>query len=225
MLKNNEIGEKIKKARILRGISQAKFAEELGIAASAVAAYETGKRIPKIELREEMARVLMIDPLELAGLGLTEDDERRILNKLLMKYSKDIVKNDDGTISAIFYEDYAHFQEIYNELHAPVIRNEEYSFEKPYKIDISPLIGKEDYADFWLESWPLFDYCQVIKRCIPESSLNDDALKNHIIEITKQNMNAIYFSRSEDQLRKYAKEFNKSCKAKQHLEKSEKKSD
>ena len=224
MLKNNEIGEKIKKARMLRGISQAKFADELGIAASAVAAYETGKRIPKIELREQMARVLMVDPLELSGLDLTEDDERRILNKLLMKYSKDIVKNDDGTISAILYEDYAHLQEIYNELHAVVIRNDEYSFEQPYKIDISPLIGKEDYADFWLESWPLFDYCQVLKRCIPGTSVNEDALKKHIIEITRQNMDAIFFSRNEEQLRKYAKDFNKSFRAKQHIQKSEKKS-
>lgn len=221
MLKNNVIGEKIKNARLLRGIPQQKFAEELGIAASAVAAYESGKRVPKIELREQMARVLMIDPLELAGLDLTEDDERRILNKLLMKYSKNIVKNEDGTVSAVFDEDYGNLQEIYERLHTFEIDSYiGFDIDNPIKIDILPAAHKEELAEFWLESWPIFDYLQVLKRCLPESKQDNEEFKKRLIDVTQQNMNAIFYSKSEEQFRKYIEDFKKSCKVKQQVDKS-----
>ena len=216
MLKNNVIGEKIKNARNLRGISQAKLAEELGIASSAVAAYETGKRIPKIELREQIARVLMTDPIELSGLELTEDDERRLLNKLLMKYSKDIIKNEDGTVSAVFPEEYANLHEVYKRLHElDVDGYMVFDGDVPFQIDLFPESEKEMIADYWLESWPLFDYCQVIKRCIPEDKQKDEKIVNRLMFVTKQHMSANYFSKNEDQFKQYMQDFYKAQEMKQ----------
>lgn len=207
----------------MRGISQAKLAEELGIASSAVAAYETGKRIPKIELREQIARVLMADPLELSGLELNEDDERRLLNKLLMKYSKDIVKNDDGTISAVFPEDYKNLQEIHKRIHEfDVDGYTSFEGDIPLQINLFPENEKESLAEYWLESWPLFDYCQVIQRCIPEEKQKDENIVKRMTYVTKQHMSSNYFSKNEEQFEKYVQDFNKAQKAKQQMDKKNK---
>ncbi|MBR5649068.1 helix-turn-helix domain-containing protein [Pseudobutyrivibrio sp.] len=223
MLKNNVIAEKIKKARNMRGISQAKLAEELGIASSAVAAYETGKRIPKIELREQIARVLMADPLDLSGLELTEDDERRIFNKLLIKYSKDIVKNNDGTISVVLPEEYANLQEMYKQLFDFKIDTyNAFVDDISFQIDMFPESNKENFLDYWLESWPLFDYLQVIKRCIPEEKQADENVIKRMKYVTEHHMSSNYYSKNEEQFKQYVHDFNNAQKAKKQSDKKNK---
>lgn len=83
MSKNN-IGENIRKYRMMAGFTQAELAEKLSevegktIAASAVAGYENGQRTPKVEIRVQMARILGVDPVGLSGIELDESDEKRL---------------------------------------------------------------------------------------------------------------------------------------------------
>ena len=106
MSKNN-IGENIRKYRMMAGFTQAELAEKLSevegktIAASAVAGYENGQRTPKVEIRVQMARILGVDPVGLSGIELDEMDEKRLLCKLLSKYASDISLTEDGTVNVI----------------------------------------------------------------------------------------------------------------------------
>ena len=112
------IGDIIKKCRMRKGYSQAKLASELGVAPSAVAFYEAGKRVPKIEIREKIAKILGADPVELSGLDLSEADEIRLMNKLLVKYAKSIQVirdsgSNNGCVSVVLPKSFATFAEKY----------------------------------------------------------------------------------------------------------------
>ena len=112
MSKNN-IGENIRKYRMMAGFTQAELAEKLSevegktIAASAVAGYENGQRTPKVEIRVQMARILGVDPVGLSGIELDEMDEKRLLCKLLSKYASDITLNEDGSVGVELPDDFA----------------------------------------------------------------------------------------------------------------------
>lgn len=94
MLKNN-IGENIRKYRIMAGLTQAELAEKLSelegktIATYAVAGYENGQRTPTVEIRVQMVRILGVYPVGLSGIEFDETDEKRLLCKLLSKYASD----------------------------------------------------------------------------------------------------------------------------------------
>ena len=84
------IGTTIKKYRLMKNKTQIQLAQDVEISAPGLAAYESGKRVPKIELREQIAKALETDPVALSGLELSENDEIRLLNKLLVKYCLDM---------------------------------------------------------------------------------------------------------------------------------------
>ena len=96
------IGTTIKKYRLMKNKTQIQLAQDVEISAPGLAAYESGKRVPKIELREQIAKALETDPVALSGLELSENDEIRLLNKLLVKYCLDMsitsYQKDDITI-------------------------------------------------------------------------------------------------------------------------------
>jgi predicted transcriptional regulator/DNA-binding XRE family transcriptional regulator len=60
------IGAKLKRARNYTGFSQAKLAEELGVHTTAVAHFEAGRRSLTPRQRQDIARVLKIDPDDLS---------------------------------------------------------------------------------------------------------------------------------------------------------------
>lgn len=74
------LGEVIKKERKKAGLTQAELGRKLGVSASMIAQYETGKRIPKIATLQKIARALGVDfwqiiPTKLMASPLSELDE------------------------------------------------------------------------------------------------------------------------------------------------------
>ena len=61
-----EVGEKIKKARKAKGLTQEQLGELVGFQSqSPIAQWELGIRIPKLETIVKISRALQINPLEL----------------------------------------------------------------------------------------------------------------------------------------------------------------
>lgn len=60
-----ETGEKIRKARKSKGITQKQLGELTEKNSEAIAQWETGKRIPKLETIVKISRALKINPMEL----------------------------------------------------------------------------------------------------------------------------------------------------------------
>lgn len=68
-----EFGEKIKKARKKSGLTQSQLGNKLGVSASMLAQYETGKRKPKIETLLKLSEAMGVPLDELIGL---EEEEK-----------------------------------------------------------------------------------------------------------------------------------------------------
>ena len=49
----------------MKNKTQIQLAQDVEISAPGLAAYESGKRVPKIELREQIAKALETDPVEI----------------------------------------------------------------------------------------------------------------------------------------------------------------
>lgn len=60
-----EIGEKIRKARKSKGITQKQLGELTGKKFEAISQWETGERIPKLETIVKISCALKINPMEL----------------------------------------------------------------------------------------------------------------------------------------------------------------
>lgn len=78
MDKKEELGKNIRNYRMLRNLSQAQLAEEVGCAPSSVAMYETGKRQPDLDTIEAIADVLNVRMRDLIG-----DDSAEYIPKTL----------------------------------------------------------------------------------------------------------------------------------------------
>lgn len=186
------IGESIKKNRIMKEYSQARLASEMGVAPSAVAFYETGKRVPKIEVREQIAQILRTDPVELSGLDLTEDDEVRLFNKLLVKFSKSmqIIQSDDsdaGCVSVILPSSYAALVEQYQnyqdsvrevQLTNSIVDEDDRTVDDLEKS--SYIAEAKEELNFWLDTWPEYDYLYQIKQNNGEPLLGRHSLKERL---------------------------------------------
>lgn len=134
-------GPILKKFRKMKNISQSGIARQAGCVPSALGDYERDAKSPRVEMREKIARIMDVDPVEMMGLDLTEEDEIRILNKLLIKYCSSIgtmTEDNNGTKKVIvtFPESFVPLQKAYVK----------------YKGT------DEEKMEFWLENWPEFDY-------------------------------------------------------------------
>lgn len=69
-----EIGNRIRKYREARGISQIQLAERLGISNSRVSNWEQGINRPDADILAEMCRVLEVSPSELLDVHLSTDE-------------------------------------------------------------------------------------------------------------------------------------------------------
>ncbi|MDR4023133.1 MAG: helix-turn-helix transcriptional regulator [Eubacteriales bacterium] len=60
------MGDRIRSARKLAGLTQSDLAKKLNVSQQMIAAYENGKRNPKFGTIKKIAFHLNVDPLELA---------------------------------------------------------------------------------------------------------------------------------------------------------------
>lgn len=63
----NSVGEQIKNLRVAKKMSQADFAERIGITGSAVSSYENGMRLPSYDVLIKMARLFKVSTDFLLG--------------------------------------------------------------------------------------------------------------------------------------------------------------
>ncbi len=104
------IGERIKKERISRGLSQEELGNLLGVTKVSICGYETGNRMPTMTKFEELLDVLNVDPNYLLGRDasvINEKDESYVI-----KMPKDAI---------IIFNELKKYPQLYNRLcHDPV---------------------------------------------------------------------------------------------------------
>ena len=164
----NKICEAIKKFRLMKRLTAKELSARTGIAASNLSAIESGERVPKLDMCNKIANALEVDPVEICGLELTEQDEKRLLMKLLAKYADKvelcIVGEEDGkpiydpkgrsmAILPIAFADYAMRYE----------KNKgdvEFAIEGLKETDPRYELVKgnaEDEFNYWLDMYPVYD--------------------------------------------------------------------
>ena len=76
-----EIGERIKKYRIIKGMSQKELAQRLGVSVSRVSNWESGLNRPDVNIFAEICNVLEVKPDLIFGIGqhTISDDEMQII--------------------------------------------------------------------------------------------------------------------------------------------------
>lgn len=81
-----QIAEKLKKIRKERGFTQKRLAEKAGLAEVTIRQYESGKREPKYETVEKLAKALEISAAELTGDYSPPADLPEQIQKQLNRY-------------------------------------------------------------------------------------------------------------------------------------------
>lgn len=89
------IGERIKKERIKRGMSQQQLGDLLGVTKVSICGYETGTRTPSLDTFMEMLNVLKLSPdyllgRDIYGVSDTEEPYSMVLAKEDMEILKSI---------------------------------------------------------------------------------------------------------------------------------------
>lgn len=95
------VGEKIKRLRVLRGLTQEKLGKKIGISGVQVRHYELGYRKPKIETISLFAEALQVSPLPLIDIEIkSPQDIVALLWQLEMQLGIKFVgqKGEDGAL-------------------------------------------------------------------------------------------------------------------------------
>ena len=166
-----DFGMILKKFRTIKAYGQSHLASEAGVVPSALADYERGAKSPKVEMREKLAHIMEVDPVELMGLELTEEDEIRILNKLLVKYCTSIgtiVENNTGAhkVIAVLPESFVPLQQTFAKYQEDILETRsmlEDASDKELEQSHDIKEAREE-LNFWLENWPEFDFAYQIKN-------------------------------------------------------------
>lgn len=92
------IGERIRKSRNACGITQAQLADEIGCSEPAIRLYELGKRTPKPEILEKIAKSLNVRPQSLSEVSI---NSARDALELLFRMEDEcgLVPGEDGSLS------------------------------------------------------------------------------------------------------------------------------
>lgn len=185
------VGELIRKYRIMTGFTQADVAKKLSemtgtkVMPSAVAGYESGIRVPKVEVRNMIAEILGVDPVALSGLELTETDEKRLLIKLLAKYANGLKLNKDCTVEVELPVDFAGFQLEYEDNKKQLAKNvkdlDEDSLE--YKLTKRQT---DDELDYWMEMYPGYDAAYLCKAHKEELTVENLIAKRKFVGYEQQ---------------------------------------
>lgn len=84
-----EIGNRIRKFREVRGMSQKQLADSINVSNSRVSNWEQGINRPDADILAEICRVLNVSPSELLDVHLSDDDftdhERRVIEAYRQK--------------------------------------------------------------------------------------------------------------------------------------------
>ena len=108
-----DMGDRIKKLRTERGMTQPNLAERLNVTRSAIAAYENGSRLPSLDVLMKLSKqfnvtsdyLLGIDDGESVSLeGLADDDKvlvKEMIETLRIHESKHV--SDFRTMGSTFY--------------------------------------------------------------------------------------------------------------------------
>lgn len=83
-----KIGERIKKLRESRGLSQRQLAEALNISNSRVSNWEQGINRPDADMLGDLCRALHVSPSELLDVYLSEDDFTAKEREIIYAYRK-----------------------------------------------------------------------------------------------------------------------------------------
>lgn len=100
---NEKLGSKIKKYRMSIKMTQAEFAERLGVTGASVSAYENGTRQPSFDVLVKIANILGTTTDNL--LGRTKNEDKSV----------DVSKLTDGQIRTVkeMVSTYARYNEMY----------------------------------------------------------------------------------------------------------------
>lgn len=96
-----EMGERIKNARIAANITQAELAKRLGVAYQNIGQWESGKRNPKLDTLQKIAKALNVPVARLYGL---EDRETPELQEALDEAIKESA-DDQGNIDMYSFQE------------------------------------------------------------------------------------------------------------------------
>lgn len=153
----------LKKARFMNFMRQEDVANLIDANVSVIGAYETDGRNPKLEAKVELARKLNVDPVAMSGIELTEDDEIRLLNKLLVKYADKIDINDDKKVIIELGEDFLDFAEQINKYNHKVseIIKDETRDSRTKEVRLNDYLN---ILDLYLETWPSYDIRRKLKN-------------------------------------------------------------
>lgn len=75
------IGKRIRQYRTEAKLSQKELGKRLGISQQQIAQYETGKRIPKLETIDKIAKALNIDPYSIYSFDMASKTLENDMNK------------------------------------------------------------------------------------------------------------------------------------------------
>lgn len=81
-----EIGNRIRKYRELRGMSQKELAERIGVSNSRVSNWEQGINRPDADILAQLCRVLNVSPSELLDVHLSTDTLNEQERKVIQAY-------------------------------------------------------------------------------------------------------------------------------------------
>ena len=164
----NKICEAIKKFRLMKGLTAKELSTRTGIATSNISAIESGERVPKLDMCNKIANALGADPVEICGLELTEQDEKRLLMKLLSKYADNVelikigeedgkpVYDPNGRSIATLPIDFVDFAMRYEENKSAV----SFAIEGIKETDPRYELVKsnaEDEFNYWMDMYPTYD--------------------------------------------------------------------
>ncbi len=187
----NKICEAIRKFRLMKHMTAKELSKRTGIAAPNISAIEGGERVPKLDMCKKIAKALEADPVEICGIELTEQDEKRLLMKLLAKYALSVelstvgeengepVYDPKGRSIAVLPTDFADFAYRYQKNKSKV----EFAIESMSEDDPRYELVKanaEDEFNYWMDMYPKYDAVTNAKERALEGSyphVNDPKIK------------------------------------------------
>ena len=86
------IGERIRKLRINKNISQAELGKIVGVSKVSISGYEKGNRIPKLDQFEKLTNALNVSPNYLLGYEVNVLEENSTYKITLSKEDLSIIK-------------------------------------------------------------------------------------------------------------------------------------
>lgn len=97
-----DIGDSIKRIRKEKGMTQKQLATDAGVSETSIRKYEAGKREPKKEAVQKIAKALGVDPFSLYSFDMaTQVLEEDINTKMLLRSYRKL--NDAGQTKVLIY--------------------------------------------------------------------------------------------------------------------------